>query len=98
MVWDEGTKISTPQKNMIRLEYTGDGGYTPGDRYDFTLDENQQIESWKYYPSGAQEPGMQTTFEDYKNFNGISIAQQHKSMDADLNIFFTDVKVLKSMD
>jgi hypothetical protein len=95
LVWDQGTKISYPEDQLIQLEYTGDGGYTPGDRYDLKVDENNEITEWSYYPNGAAEPAMTTTFENYKTYNGIRIAHDHKTADGNLNIFFTDVKTTK---
>jgi hypothetical protein len=96
LVWDKGTRVSFPKENLIQLEYTGDGGYTPGDRYDLTVDGNDQITSWSYYPKGSKEPAMTTTFENYKSYNGVRIAHDHKTSDGSLNIFFTDVKTIKT--
>ncbi|MGB5980534.1 MAG: selenophosphate synthetase [Nonlabens sp.] len=93
--WDEGTEISFPNEQTMQLQYTGDGGYTPGDRYDFTVNENNQITSWDYYPAGADQPAMTTSFENYKTINGIRVAMDHKSPDGSLNIYFTDVDFIK---
>jgi hypothetical protein len=95
LVWDKGTQITYPSENLIQLEYTGDGGYTPGDRYDLQLNEDQDIISWSYYPQGSEQPALNTSFENYKDYNGLRIAQDHKATDSDLNIFFTNIKVTK---
>lgn len=95
LVWDEGTQITYPSEKMIQLEYTGDGGYTPGDRYDLQLNDDREIIAWSYYPKGYKQPALTTSFENYKNYNGIKIAKDHKATDSDLNIFFTNIKVTK---
>ncbi|WP_124981741.1 selenophosphate synthetase [Nonlabens xiamenensis] len=96
LVWDTGTKITYPTEDLVRIAYVGDGGYTPGDRYDLRLNDQNRITQWEYYPQGSDSPTMTTTFEDYKTFNGIEIAQQHKAVDGDLNIYFTDINILKN--
>ncbi len=98
LVWDEGTRISYPTDNLIKLEYTGDGGYTPGDRYDLTIDNNNDISEWSYFRAGADLTDMTTSFENYEDYNGIRIARDHKTPDGNLNIFFTDIEIIKNTE
>ena len=93
--WDDGAHISFPDDQTMQVQYTGDGGYTPGDRYDLTFNEEKRITSWDYYRAGSDQPAMTTSFENYKNINGIHIAHDHKTPDGSLNIFFTDVEIFK---
>jgi hypothetical protein len=98
LVWDKGTKITYPETDqdmLVQLEYVGDGGYTPGDRYDMTIDSDRMISRWQYFPAGSQEPAMETSFEDYKDYNGIAIATNHRTPDGSLNIYFTDIQITK---
>lgn len=98
LVWDEGKEITYPESTdgkVVKVQYTGNDGYTPGDRYDMVIGDDNNINKWMYYPKGAQEPAMTTTFEDYKDYNGIKIATNHRSLDKTLNIFFTDISVTK---
>ncbi|AZQ42758.1 hypothetical protein [Nonlabens ponticola] len=97
LVWDQGTEISnfeTKKGTGITLQYTGNGGYTPGDRYDMII-ADKEIQEWSYYPAGSTEPAMTTSFEDYQNYNGIKIATDHKTPDGATRIYFTDVSVTK---
>lgn len=97
-IWDEGTDISYPENTdgkIIKLQYTGNDGYTPGDRYDMMIDDDMMVTKWMYYPKGTTEPAMTTTFEDYNDYNGIKIATNHRTEDGSLNIYFTDINVLK---
>ncbi|ARN79098.1 hypothetical protein BST97_14470 [Nonlabens spongiae] len=93
--WDEGANISFPNDQTMQVQYTGDGGYTPGDRYDLTFDKNKRITSWDYYPAGSDQPAMTTSFENYQTVNDILIALDHKTPDGSTNIFFTDVEIFK---
>ena len=93
--WDDGASISFPDDQTMQVQYTGDGGYTPGDRYDLTFNKQKRITSWDYYPAGSDQPAMTTSFENYKDINGIHIAHDHKTPDGSTNIFFTDVEIFK---
>ncbi len=98
LAWDTGMDVSYPESadgKMVKVQYTGNGGYTPGDRYDMLVDENNMITKWMYYPGGTTEPAMTTSFEDYNDYNGIKIATNHRTPDGSLNIFFTDIKITK---
>lgn len=97
-IWDEGTDISYPESTdgkIIKLQYTGNDGYTPGDRYDMMINDDMMVTKWMYYPKGTTEPAMTTSFEDYNDYNGIKIATNHRTEDGSLNIYFTDIKILK---
>jgi len=103
LVWDSGTEISSPttseapisgaEMNKITLTYTGEGGYTPGDAYDFFYTNDFRIKEWIFRKGNATEPSMMTTFENYKSFNGLEIAKDHKQKDIDWNLYFTNIQV-----
>lgn len=105
LVWDKGTQISEPIKeaapiskkemNTISLTYSSDGGYTPGDAYDFYYDDNYMISEWIYRKGNSTEPSMMTTWEDYEDFNGITIGKAHNRPDANWKLHFTNIKVIK---
>jgi len=105
LIWDEGTTISEPiteeapiskaQLNRITLTYSNEGGYTPGDAYDIYFGENHLIKEWVYREGNAKEASIATTFENYKDFNGIKIALDHKKGEGNWNLNFTNVSVIK---
>lgn len=104
MIWDEGTTISNPKKaispvkkqelNKITITYSNEGGYTPGDAYDIFYDDNYIIQEWNFRRNNASEPSLSNTFENYKNFNGLKIAQEHKKAEGDWNLLVRNIKVV----
>ncbi|WP_242119806.1 hypothetical protein [Aestuariivivens sediminicola] len=108
LVWDKGLSISDPVKaqapisqkllNKITLSYSNVGGYTPGDGYDIFFNDDYIIEEWIFRKGNKDEPSLMNTFENYKDFNGIKIAMEHKNAEGNWNLTFTDVKItLKAM-
>lgn len=103
LVWDSGTTISEPiteeapisktQLNKITLTYPNEGGYTPGDAYDFYFGDDFIVKEWIFRRGNAKEPTMMTSWENYQDFNGIKIALEHKKPEENWKLYFTDVKV-----
>ncbi len=103
LVWDKGTTISEPsleeapiskQKlNKITLTYTNDGGYTPGDAYDFYYGDDYLVKEWIYRKGNSKEPSMITSWENYEDFNGLKIAKEHKKPEGNWKLYFSNIKV-----
>lgn len=103
LVWDEGVEISKPKKevapiikeelNKITLKYIGDGGYTPGDAYDLYYGDDFLIKEWVFRKSNNKEPSLITTYEGYKDFNGLKIATERYTEDKSSKFYFTGIKV-----
>ncbi|HET7289849.1 MAG TPA: hypothetical protein VFJ67_05365, partial [Thermodesulfobacteriota bacterium] len=67
LVWDSGMKVELAGENvkfpmgkgsgrMVSVIYPPTGGYTPGDRYDLFLDDNDMIVEWIYRRGGSETP------------------------------------------
>ncbi|MBQ0788092.1 MAG: hypothetical protein KBT69_11360 [Oceanihabitans sp.] len=103
LVWDSGTTITEPTQekapisetilNKITLVYANEGGYTPGDAYDFYYDDNYMIKEWIYRKGNTEEASMITSFESQKDFNGIKIALEHIKKGENWNLNFTNIQV-----
>lgn len=101
--WDSGFElrdsgiqvapISGKNLRKITIAYNERDGFTPGDMYDFLIDENQQIQEWVFHKEGAAEPSLITTWENYRDFNGLKLAQEHKSKDGKFRLWFSGIKV-----
>ncbi|RMB61003.1 hypothetical protein EAX61_05845 [Dokdonia sinensis] len=105
LVWDEGTTIkvsdtataplSGNKTKMLTITYGSDGGYTPGDAYDFYYDDDYIVDEWVFRKGNSEEPSMMTTFEGYQEFQGLNIATEHKDKEGNFKLYFTDIKVTK---
>lgn len=103
LVWDSGTTISEPIKenaplsnkelNKITLTYPKEGGYTPGDAYDFYYNDNLIIEEWVYRKANTPEPSMMTTWENNQEFNGILVPMSYKKTSDNWGLSLTNVEI-----
>lgn len=108
LVWDEGTVLtvqdtatapmSQQKMSKITLTYDGDGGYTPGDAYDFFYDDDYIVKEWIYRRGNVSEYSMVTTWEGYEDYNGIEIASDHKAPEDAVHLYFTDIAVKTEED
>jgi len=105
LVWDEGTSfsetiteqapISKDTLQKITITYGNEGGYTPGDAYDFYYDQDYMIREWVFRKGNASIPTMITTFEDYEDFNGLTLAKMHKDSTGGFKLYFSNISVKK---
>ncbi|MBJ6366506.1 hypothetical protein [Snuella sedimenti] len=103
LVWDTGTSISTPiteeapiskvPMHKITLTYSNEGGYTPGDAYDLYFKDDYIIKEWVFRRGNSETPSLVSTFENYKDFNGIKLALEHKKAEGNWNLNFTNVNI-----
>lgn len=106
LVWDEGTTISEPIKEMapihkkelnkITLLYSNEGGYTPGDAYDIYYNDDFIIQEWAFRKGNTSEASLSNTFENHGEFGGLTIAQDHKKSEGDWNLLVWNIKVEKN--
>lgn len=107
LVWDKdnfahhhtenGTApLSGKPMQKLTIVYGNEGGYTPGDAYDFYFEEDYLIKEWVFRKSNQEEPSLATTWESYKDTLGIKIATKHKKPEeSDYSLYF-DGLVLES--
>ncbi|MBQ4916139.1 hypothetical protein J8L85_16920 [Maribacter sp. MMG018] len=104
LVWDqqsfthEHTKSAEAplsKKNMQKLTivYGNEGGYTPGDAYDFYFGNDYRIQEWAFRKGNQPEPNMITSWEDYKTIGDLDLATMHKMADGNFQLYFTGVEV-----
>ena len=103
LVWDSGTTISDPEKdtaplskkelNKITLTYNNEGGYTPGDAYDFYYNDDYIIEEWIFRKGNAKEPSMMTTWENNQDINGILVTSRYKKTADNWELSFSDIEI-----
>lgn len=105
LIWDEGATIVTQDSvisplnntllNKLTITYGPEGGYTPGDAYDFYYDSDFLIKEWVFRKGNKKEPSMTTTWGDYEDFNGIKISKTRLGKDNSIKLYFTNIKVTK---
>ena len=105
LVWDqnnfeyehvEGVKapISYNPMQKLTIVYSNEGGYTPGDAYDFYFGNDYILKEWVFRKENQEEPSMTTTWENYVEMEGLLLAQDHKKPEGGFNLNFTNLKVL----
>lgn len=103
LIWDEGytrdsiykdeAPISKDSLYKLTIHYTGDGGYTPGDAYDFFIDNDHMIREWVYREDNSQSNCFITTWEDYVEEKGIKLSTLHQDESGGFRLYFSDVSI-----
>ena len=104
LVWDKNSytyehqtsamaPMSQTAMQKLTIVYGNEGGYTPGDAYDFSFEDDFVIKEWAFRKGNQAEPNMVTSWEDYKKFNGLNIASMHKRLDGNFKLYFTGIMV-----
>lgn len=104
LVWDKGMQlldsnlqtspISGVKNHKVTVKYNNSDGFTPGDVYDIYVDKDFQINEWAYHHAASAEPSLMTTWIDYKDYNGLKLASDHRSKDGKFRIWFTGIQVI----
>ncbi|WP_445382787.1 hypothetical protein [Robiginitalea sp. IMCC43444] len=103
-VWDQNSfeytmeskqpaPISGDSLEKLTVVYTGPGGYTPGDAYDFYLDKDSMVREWVFRKGNQKEPSMITTWEGYDDYNGLKISSMHTNAEGSFKLYFTGIQV-----
>ncbi|MGP1992648.1 hypothetical protein D9V96_012250 [Zobellia laminariae] len=77
----------------LTVVYKQDGGYTPGDAYDFYFGDDYLIKEWVFRKGNQAEPSMSTTWEDYTDVGGLKVAKMHQNEDGSFKLYFTNLEV-----
>ncbi len=87
--------ISKKTMQKLTIVYGSEGGYTPGDAYDFYFEDDYVIKEWVFRKSNQLEPNMSTTWEDYDIFSGIPLAQMHMNAEKNFKLSFSNLAIKK---
>ncbi|MDT0608600.1 hypothetical protein [Croceitalea rosinachiae] len=93
LIENDTAPISKKPLQKLTIIYGNEGGYTPGDAYDFYFDDDYIIKEWVFRKANQMEPSMITTWENHKDYNGIIIAADHKKDEEIFNLFFDDIVI-----
>ena len=75
----------------LSVQYLGDAGYTPGDRYVLYLGPDDRPVAWAYHPEGTPEPRLVTTREEWKKVAGLNVPTTFRRADGTVFITITDI-------
>ncbi len=103
LLWDQEKTISDVTKteapisktlmNKITMTYSNKGGYTPGDAYDLYFSDDYLIKEWVYRKANSITPTLATSWENNKDFNGITLGLDHRKAEGNWKLYFSNVKV-----
>lgn len=104
ILWDEknitqehSTQVAAPiskePMQKLTVVYGNEGGYTPGDAYDFYFGDDFIVKEWVFRKANQPEPSMTTSWEDYTEKGGLKIALMHKMPDSNFKLYFTNLEV-----
>tara|TARA_R110000868_G_scaffold30589_4_gene112940 strand:+ start:8962 stop:9636 length:675 start_codon:yes stop_codon:yes gene_type:complete len=85
--------ISKKSMQKLTIVYGSEGGYTPGDAYDFYFGDDYMIQEWVFRKGNQAAPSMTTTWEDYTVLNGLKIAKTHKNAEGNFKLHFTGLAI-----
>ncbi len=105
LVWDaasfseehkvkEIAPISGKEMQKLTIVYNNEGGYTPGDAYDFYFEGDFIIKEWVFREKNTEKQSLITSWEDYQNYNGIKIAKTRKRNEGNWALSFTNIEVV----
>ncbi|MCP4976527.1 MAG: hypothetical protein GY931_10235 [Maribacter sp.] len=103
LIWDEGNytyvhhekeiaPISKKPMQKLTIVYGSEGGYTPGDAYDFFFEDDYLLKEWVFRKGNQTEASLVTSWEDYIEKGGLNIAKMHKN-DEGFKLYFTNIEV-----
>lgn len=85
--------LSKQPMQKLTVAYGQEGGYTPGDAYDFYFGDDFIVKEWVFRRGNQEEPSTTTTWEDYTEAGGLKFAQMHQNEDGSFKLYFTNLKV-----
>ncbi|MEO6721590.1 MAG: hypothetical protein ABIN67_14580 [Ferruginibacter sp.] len=91
---DNGTAIGPVTEKSYHkytVQYNNKDGFTPGDMYELYTDDQHIIQEWAFHKTGAKDPTLMVTWENYEDVHGLKIAKEHKSKDGKFRLYFTGV-------
>ena len=103
-VWDSGSfthdyqekapsPISGDSMPKLTITYGQEGGYTPGDAYDFYFGPDSLVREWVFRKGNQTEPSLATTWEDYQDVGGLQVSSMHQNAEGSVKLYFTGLSV-----
>lgn len=85
--------ISGASTSKLTIVYGNEGGYTPGDAYDFYFSKDSVLQEWVYRKGNQPEPSLATTWEKYEEINGLLLSTHHQNAEGNFKLYFSGIRV-----
>lgn len=85
--------ISKNTLQKLTIVYNSEGGYTPGDAYDFYFGEDYLLQEWVFRKGNQPEASMATTWENYLDTLGIKLGRDHKKAEEVFNLYLDGITI-----
>lgn len=85
--------ISGEPMDKLTIVYGQEGGYTPGDAYDFFIGKDSLVAEWIFRRGNQAEPNLVATWEEYQTPKGLKLATVHRNAEGNFKLYFTGVEV-----
>ena len=79
--------------DKLTIVYGQEGGYTPGDAYDFFIGKDSLVAEWVFRRANQPEPSLVATWEQYQQLMGLKLASMHQNAEGTFRISFTGIEV-----
>jgi hypothetical protein len=104
LAWDKGSYTVSLEKEVeslgqghildkLTITYGNEGGYTPGDAYDFYIDKDHVVREWVFRRGASEEPSIVSICEDYITLGGLVMAQKHNRSGQENYLYLSDIIV-----
>jgi hypothetical protein len=93
---DSAAPISGTPMQKLTIIYGDEGGYTPGDAYDFYLDDSNMVREWTFRRGNNPPPGSDATWEGYQDKGGLKIATEHLTGGGAAKLYFSGISVVSN--
>ena len=90
---EEVAPISKKTMQKLTIVYGNEGGYTPGDAYDFYFGDDYIVREWVFRKGNQSEPSMTTTWEGYSDIKGLKLVKDHKKEEGNFNLYIDGISV-----
>lgn len=85
--------ISGEPMDRLTIVYGQEGGYTPGDAYDFYIGKDSLVAEWIFRRGNQAEPNLVSTWEAYQITQGLKLASLHRNAEGNSRIYFSGIEV-----
>ncbi|MEK6151696.1 hypothetical protein WIW50_00460 [Flavobacteriaceae bacterium 3-367] len=104
LVWDKNnisyehtTEVQAPISKQamqkLTIVYGSEGGYTPGDAYDFYFGDDYLLKEWVFRKGNQAEASLTTTWEGYIDQKGLKLGAMHKNAEGNFKLYLSNIEV-----